>query len=143
VIQDPEEVRRLTGLVVDWMRHEAAADAPLMPPAVFGPLVAAWDRGDDLICRGAPHLIVAHVPDSSALVDGIIAITWADAVAPAFGVGTCWAGFLMIAAARWEPLREAIALPPGRTPAHALLCGYPRYRPARIPGRKPLTVTWR
>ena len=59
------------------------------------------------------------------------------------GVGTCWAGFLMIAAARWEPLREALALPPGRMPAHALMCGYPRYRPARIPERKPLGLTWR
>ncbi len=143
VVHDPAEVRRLAGLTVDWMRHEAASDAPVMPPAVFSPLLAAWDRGEDPICRGAPHLIVAHVPDSSALVDGIIALAWADAVAPAHGVGTCWAGFLMIAAARWEPLREALALPPGRMPAHALMCGYPLYRPTRIPGRKPLELTWR
>lgn len=143
VVHDPAEVRRLAGLAIDWMRHEAASEAPLMPPALLAPLLAAWDRGEDRICRGAPHLIVAHVPDSSALVDGIIALTWADAVAPAFGVGTCWAGFLMIAAARWPPLREALALPLGRTPAHALMCGYPQYRPARIPGRKPLELTWR
>ncbi|MEN6342789.1 MAG: nitroreductase family protein [Methanospirillum sp.] len=143
VVHDPAEVRRLAGLTVDWMRHESASDTPLMSPAVFAPLIAAWDRGEDRICRGAPHLIVAHVPDPSALVDGIIAVTWADAVAPVFGVGTCWAGFLMIAATRWEPLREALALPPGRTPAHALMCGYPQYRPTRIPERRPLELTWR
>jgi hypothetical protein len=68
------------------MRHEAASDAPVMPPAVFSPFVAAWERGEDRICRGAPHLIIAHVPDSSAVVDGIIALAWADAVAPAHGV---------------------------------------------------------
>jgi nitroreductase len=83
------------------------------------------------------------VPDASALVDGIIAVAWADAVAPAFGVGTCWAGFLMIAAARWPPLADALALPSERVSAHALMCGFPRYRATRIPERKPLELAWR
>jgi nitroreductase len=143
IVHDPAEVHRLAGLAVDWMRHEAASEAPLLPPALLAALIAAWDRGRDPVCLGAPHLIVAHVPDESALVDGIIALTWADAVAPASGVGTCWAGFLMIAATRWPPLLEALALPPGRVPAHALMCGYPRYLPARIPERKPLAFEWR
>ena len=143
VLHDAAEVHRLARLAVDWMRHEAASGAPLLPPAVFGPLLKAWEHGRDPICRGAPHLLIAHVPDQATLVDGIIALTWADAFAPAHGVGTCWAGFLMIAAARWEPLRNALALPAGRIPAHALMCGYPRFRPARIPARRPLAVAWR
>lgn len=143
VVHDPAEVRRLAGITVDWMRHEAESDAPLMPPAVLAPLIAAWNEGRDPICRGAPHLLVAHVPDASALADGIIAVTWADAVAPSHGVGTCWAGFLMIAAARWPPLGDALALPPGRVAAHALMLGYPKYRPTRIPERKPLEAAWR
>lgn len=143
VVHDSAGVRRLAGLAVDWMRHEAVSDAPLLPPAQLAALVAAWDGGRDPVCLGAPHLVVAHVPDPSALVDGIIALTWVDAVAPAHGLGTCWAGFLMIAAARWEPLRSALALPPGRVPAHALMCGYPRFSPSRIPGRKPLALEWR
>lgn len=36
-----------------------------------------------------------------------------------------------------------LALPPGRILAHALLCGYPRYRPGRVPGRTSLDLTWR
>ena len=143
VFLDPAEVRHLAGLTIDWMRDEAASESPLMPPALLAALIAAWDQGRDPICLGAPYLIVAHVPDQSALVDGIIALTWADAAAPAFGVGTCWAGFLMIAAARWPALRKALALPPGRMPAHALMCGYPRYRPARIPERNPIQPAWR
>lgn len=143
VVHDPAEVRRLADLAVDWMRHETAADAPLMPPAVFAPMIAAWDGGRDPVCLGAPHLVVAHVPDPSALVDGIIALTWVDAIAPAHGLGTCWAGFLMFAAARWEPLRSALALPPGRVPAYALMCGYPRFAPSRVPGRRPLALEWR
>lgn len=143
VVHDPAEVRRLAGLAVDWMRHEAASDAPLLPPARLAALVAAWEGGRDPVCLGAPHLVVAHVPDPSALVDGVIALAWVDAVAPAHGLGTCWAGFLMIAAARWKPLREALALPPGHVPAHALMVGYPQFAPSRIPGRKPLALAWR
>ncbi len=145
VVHDPAEVRRLAGLVVDWMRHELAAPDPMMPPSVLAPLVAAWDRGADPICRGAPHLLVAHVPadGGSGFVDGIIALTHADLAAPSFGVGTCWAGFLAIAAARWEPLRAALALPPGRAFAFALLFGRPRFRPHGIPRRAPLRVEWR
>ncbi|NLX48773.1 MAG: 4Fe-4S binding protein [Methanospirillum sp.] len=143
VIHDPAEVRRLASLAVDWMRHEAASDNPLMPTAQLAALVVAWDGGRDPVCLGAPHLVVAHVPDSSALVDGVIALTWVDAVAPAHGLGTCWAGFLMIAAARWEPLRSALALPAGHVPVHALMFGYPRFAPSRIPGRKPLALAWR
>jgi nitroreductase/NAD-dependent dihydropyrimidine dehydrogenase PreA subunit len=143
VVHDPAEVRRLAGITVAWMRAELESRAPLMPPPVLEPLIAAWDRGGDPICRGAPHLLVAHMPDASAFVDGIIAVTWADAIAPSHGVGTCWAGFLMIAAARWSPLADALALPPGRVPAHALMCGFPKYAPTRIPERKPLELTWR
>lgn len=143
IVHDPAEMHRLARLTIDWMRHEAASDAPLLPAAQFEPLIEAWDRGEDLICRGAPHLIVAHVPDQSAFVDWIIALTWFDVAAPSHGVGTCWAGFLVIAAAHWPPLREALALPPGRVPAHALICGSPLYWLKRIPWRKPPVPTWR
>jgi len=79
------------------------------------PLVTSWERGVDAICWNAPHLLVAHIPVSRVTVptgptDGIIALTHFDIVAPAFGIGTCWAGFLT-AAASWKPLQEVLALP--------------------------------
>ena len=60
------------------------------------PLVTAWERGVDAICWNAPHLLVAHIPENqmSGPTDGIIVLTHFDISAPAFGVGTCWAGFL-------------------------------------------------
>ena len=66
--------------------------------------------------RGAPHLVIAHIPENNpvASVDAIIALTHFDLTAPAFGVGTCWAGFLSMAATVYEPLQKVIALPPGR-----------------------------
>jgi len=143
VIHDPDEVRKVAALVVDWMRELARSGHPMA--AYIAPLVAAWDRGTDMICRGAPHLLVAHVPAAvpTGLVDAVIALTHVDLAAPSFGLGTCWAGFVAMACQTHLPLQEYLALPPGRVPAYAMMLGYPRYRPHQVPGRKPVRVTWR
>ena len=78
-------------------------------------LLAAWEAGNDPVCRGAPHLVIAHIPEGNPLasVDALIALTHFDISAPAFGIGTCWAGFLSMAAAAYEPLQKVLALPGG------------------------------
>lgn len=142
VLHDPGEVRRLAGLVVDWARGLVGSDHPLSAYAPF--LVTAWDSGVDLICRRAPHLLIPHVPEGNpaALTDAIIALAHVDIAAPAFDLGTCWAGFVAMSL-EYAPLREFYGLPEGRVPTHAMMLGYPRYRPHQVPGRKPLRVTWR
>ncbi|MCK7507961.1 MAG: nitroreductase family protein [Desulfobacterales bacterium] len=70
------------------------------------------EQGHDVICRGAPHLLFAHIPESNpiASVDAIIALTHFDLAAPAFGIGTCWAGFVTMAAVSYEPLQKELGL---------------------------------
>jgi nitroreductase len=89
--------------------------------------------------------MIAHVPEEnpSAPTDAIIALTHADIVAPAFGLGTCWAGFLTMAARAYEPLKEALGLPQGRAFAYALMFGYPQYKTYRTPRRNVADITWR
>ena len=108
-------------------------------------LISAWESGYDPVCRGAPHLAIAHIPEGNpvASVDPLIALTMFDIAAPAFGVGTCWAGFLSWAAAAYGPLQEAFALPAGRKYAYSLMFGYPQYKTYGIPRRNPVKVTWR
>lgn len=143
VIQDPAEVRRLAGLVVEWMRL-AIKENP-SGGAAFGGVVAAWDSGEDVICRGAPHLIVAHAPRSEpgAVVDGTIALTHLELAAFSLGLGACWAGFLQVAASRYQPLLQALDLPEGYRCCGAMMIGYPRYRYRRIPVRPTPPVIWR
>lgn len=142
VVHDPERVRQVAGLTVDWMRSIRNTAHP-MGGYVPG-LIAAWEAGSDVICRGAPHLVVPHIPRDNpiAVIDAIIALTHFDLAAPAFGVGTCWAGFVAGAAREYAPLREALAIPEGRVPAYAMMFGFPRYRIHGIPRRKPLRVEW-
>jgi nitroreductase len=106
--------------------------------------VALWDAGTDVICRGAPHLIVASAapePPASA-TDCIIALTYLELAAPAFGLGACWAGFLMAAARQWPPLRAALAVPQGDVVCGAMMVGYPRHRYHRLPLRNEARIAW-
>lgn len=143
IFHDPARVRRIAGLTIDWMRTVQGSGHPM--GGFMKGLIGAWDRGHDVICRGAPHLVVAHIPKNNpvAPVDAIIALTHFDIAAPAFGAGTCWAGFVVMAASAYAPLQEEIGIPQGRTIAYAMMLGHPKYRVYGIPRRKPLSVEWR
>ncbi len=60
VIEDPTEVRRLGGLVADWMRSLLAQRAEFALSMHMDRIVDSWDKGIDRILRSAPHLVVAH-----------------------------------------------------------------------------------
>ena len=143
VVHDPKEVHLLAGLTIDWMKTLLHSNHPMsgMVPSI----VKAWEHGYDPVCRGAPHLVVAHIPEGNpvASIDAIIALTHFDITAPAYGAGTCWAGFLSMAAAAYQPLQKALALPSGRTYAYALMFGHPQYKTYGIPRRNPVEIMWR
>jgi len=143
IVHDPEDVKTVARLTIEWMKTLLSTDHP-MSGYVPG-LIRAWEHGHDTICRDAPHLLVAHVPESSpiAAVDGIIALTHFDIAAQAFDIGTCWAGFVSMATLSYAPLREELGIPVGRTCAFAILFGHPKYTTYGLPRRNPVQVTWR
>jgi nitroreductase/NAD-dependent dihydropyrimidine dehydrogenase PreA subunit len=142
VIQDPEKVQKVAGAVVDWMRTLVGTDHPM--GRYVPSLIAGWENGMDPICRGAPHLLIPHIPDENPIAhtDGIIALTHVDIAAPAFGVGTCWGGFVAMASQSSSEIRDIFALPAGRKPLYALMFGYPKYKSVYIPTRNKAVITW-
>jgi nitroreductase/NAD-dependent dihydropyrimidine dehydrogenase PreA subunit len=143
VIYDPEKVRRIAELTIEWMKSLLNTAHPM---SSYVPVfVSAWEQGNDVICRGAPHLLFAHIPEENpiASIDAIIALTHFDIAAPAFGIGTCWAGFVAAAAMFYEPLQKELDLPAGRKSAYAMMFGHPQYKIYGIPRRKSLQVTWK
>jgi nitroreductase/NAD-dependent dihydropyrimidine dehydrogenase PreA subunit len=142
VVHDPEKVRRIAGITIKWMRGMINTSHPMSGYVPM--LISAWEQGYDVICRGAPHLLFAHIPEGSPIapVDAIIALTHFDIAAPAFDIGTCWAGFVAAAAISYEPLQKELDLPAGRKSAYAMMFGHPKYKVHGIPRRKPLEVTW-
>jgi len=143
VVHDPKKVQKIAGLTVEWMKTLVNSTHPM---SCYVPLlITPFEAGYDVICRGAPHLLIATIQEGNpmAQTDAIIALTHFDVAAPAFGIGTCWAGFVAMAATSSAPVQKELGIPAGRKSAYAILFGNPQYKIYGIPRRKPLKVTWR
>jgi nitroreductase/NAD-dependent dihydropyrimidine dehydrogenase PreA subunit len=140
VIYDSSEVKRIANLTADWMRTIQNTSHPLANYVT--PIIFMWNNGVDLICHNAPHLLFAHIPLESDSTDAIIALTHFDIAAPSFGLGTCWIGYVKMAADVYKPLQDALSLPEGRKLTCPMLFGYPTYKVTSIPRRNPVDIKW-
>ena len=145
VINSREQLHTMGAMIIDMLRYLIKAEHPMAKAYRLERSVAAWEVGKDPVLRGAPALVVAHAPASYPLaqVDSTIALTFLDLAAPTVGLGTCWAGFFMMAAAQNPQLQELRALPEGHVCCGALMIGYPEYAYHRLPTRKKAVVSWR
>ena len=145
VFHDTDKVRRLSVHVVDWMRYMIETMPEIAATMNMDRLVADFDKGIDVICRNAPHLVMAHgdKEDQTGPTSGTIALAYMELAAPSLGLGTCWAGYLGAAAIFWTPLQEALDLPPGHACFGALMLGYPKFAYPLMPARNPPSVHWR
>jgi nitroreductase len=144
VVYDRDKVRRLAGLVVDWMRHLLSEDPATAKARHMDLIVDLWEAGIDAVCRSAPHLIIAHAPEDEGTAPAActIALTYLDLAAPSFGLGTCWAGFFNAAASLWPPLRRFLGLPERHISFGTMMIGYPKYTYHRLPFRNEAQITW-
>lgn len=144
-IYDTREVRRLSGLVIDMMRHLLKEKHPVSKALHMDNAVSHWEAGSDMVLRGAPHIIVTHASkeERTAPLASTIALSYLELAAPSFGLGTCWAGYFYTAALMWPPVKESIALPEGHACLGAMMLGYPKYKYHRLPLREEAQVAWR
>jgi nitroreductase/NAD-dependent dihydropyrimidine dehydrogenase PreA subunit len=144
VVEDPEQTRHLAGLAVDWMRGVIEKHPQLAMEKGLTRVVAAWDGGDERICRGAPHVIVCHGDKEwgYGAEDGAIALTYLELFAPQLGLGTCWAGYFHSAINAHAPLFKALGIPEGHRAYGALMVGYPKFKYQRLPVRTSPRVEW-
>ncbi|HBG92930.1 MAG: ferridoxin [Nitrospirae bacterium GWF2_44_13] len=144
VISSRKMVYSLAEMTIDWMRYMVKENNAIAASYRLEDVVKIWDTGHDIICRGAPGLVIAYAPKeyAAAHVDCTIALTFLDLAAPSFGLGTCWAGFFMMAASYWPPLQQSLSLPEGYACFGAMMIGYPKYKYQRLPLRKEPDITW-
>ena len=146
IVEDTKETRRLAGLVAEWMRSIVEANPKLATDLGFDRLVDAWDRGEDMILRSAPHIIMAHADKAYGPLGEtacIIAMTYLELAAYSLDLGACWAGYFQVACGAYPPLTEALELPQGHQVYAAMMVGYPRYKFSRIPLRNEPEISWR
>jgi len=139
-----DKTEPLAKMAIDWMEHLLGSKHPLATGYALDKVVTAWKNGYDGILRGAPSLVVAHAPKDymGGSMDCHIAMTTLELAAFSRGLGACWAGFLLMAANSWDPLREALNLPRDSSPHAAMMLGFAKFRYHRIPLRKDAEITW-
>lgn len=146
VIEDKEEVKMLAGLSIDWMRGIMEADPGLGKKMSLPLFIGAWDMGFDVVCRSAPHMILAHAEHGKSPfsryypTDCASALAYVELAAPTLGLGTFWGGMFMGAALAYPPLLEAMNLPKDHRLNGVLMLGYPKFKYHRLPERKPVPV---
>jgi len=144
VVEKPSDVRRMAGMVIEWMREIIRQDRKAAEAMGFVRAVKAWDAGYERICRDAPHVIVVHGDKTwrFGLQDCTLALEYLELFASAQGIGTCWGGYFYAAVNGYPPLFEALGLPAEHRAYGALMIGYPKYKYPRIPKRNGPRISW-
>lgn len=144
VVNSRAEVKKLTGMVIDFIREMIRDDHPMNKKYNLTRFVSAWEEGDDLVSRGAPTLVIVHSPSEYGLaqIDCASALAYFDLAAPTLELGCCWAGFFLAAIAQYQPLQEALPIPEGHKAFGMLMAGYPKYRYRRLVPRRVPNITW-
>lgn len=145
VIYEAEEVKRLAGLVADWMRMMIDARPEMARQFNFNKVVERWDKGVDVILRGAPHIVIAHADRDllSSPAACSIALTHFELAAHAKGLGCTWAGFFHAAAATFPPLSQALGLPAKHQIFGAMMVGFNKHKYHRVPPRVEARIAWK
>ncbi|MDF1615139.1 nitroreductase family protein [Desulfurivibrio dismutans] len=106
-------------------------------------VVNAWqEKGQDVLFRGAPHLLITSTPAGVPCPeqDCLIALTTFDLVAQAHGVGTVWDGIFMWALAACPEIRGQMGIPAEHRIGYAMAFGAPAVEYHRCVQRGPAQV---
>lgn len=97
-----------------------------------------------MILQNAPLVIVAHslAGNSLGAANCSLAIRNMEILALTMGLGTCWAGKVVVAAAKSNKINEMLGLEKDRRIHGALMVGYPQFEYKRIIPRKDRDIRW-
>jgi nitroreductase/Pyruvate/2-oxoacid:ferredoxin oxidoreductase delta subunit len=143
VIDNPEELKKLTAIGVDWFRSMSEGNTPWAMQ--MQAILRLHEIGINIFLRDAPAVVVAFAEKNNpiATADCVIATSYFDLAAKAAGLGCYWNGYFYMSAQSFPPMVKAIALPEGFMPYAALCVGYPKYKYQRIPARKEARIIYR
>lgn len=139
LVDDPEVLERIRIQTMDGIRTAVLEDSLPDGMEFFAKMVEPFDRGRDIIFRGAPHMLIASAPTGSPSpeADPFIALSYFELMAASLGLGTVWCGF-----ARWalqsvvpEMVRK-LGIPADHRSMYAVMFGYPAVRYARTVQRE-------
>ena len=144
VVSNPDLIQQLAEAVIHWMKELVKAESDMAIRLNCAGLIAKYEQGKDVICRNAPSLVIGYTEATygGGMIDALIASSHLEILLPTFGMGACWAGYLMIALRMSPDIQKIIGLNNSYTVHSVLMIGYPKYRLAKIPYRNAPQVRW-
>jgi len=139
-----DRLNNLAQMVIGWMEQAVEAKTPIAERMHLDVVVEGWKRGEDRIFRDGPAVIITHAPELGSLPSAncAVAMTFLDLAAAVIGLGTCWVGYLILAASQHPPINEALGIPQDHRLYGAMIVGYPKFSYQRIPERNQPNVCW-
>jgi len=143
-INSKTRMEELTKMTIDWFKSCIAEKHLITERLPMQQMIEAWERGDDMVLRGAPALVMNYSDDNTGIfsINCAIAMTYFELAATTKDLGTCWAGILMIAAMYEPKIEAALGVPEGKRLCSALMLGHGLYKYPRIPQRNELQLNW-
>lgn len=144
VVSNPTIIQQLAEAVILWMKALVQAESDMAIRLNCAGLIAKYEQGKDVICRNAPCLVIGYTDATygGGTIDAVIATAQLEILFPTFGIGACWAGYLMRALRVSPDIQKIIGLNDSYTVHSVLMIGYPKYRLAKIPYRNAPQVRW-
>ena len=137
-ITDRTKLQNISRLIMDWLRDLVKDPNVVAASPYLSRIVTAWDAGYDSVLRNAPAVVVASAPREimTGQVDVTIAVTYLDLMAPAMGLGTCWAGLLQGALSAVPSLKATVGIGADHPHHYPIMVGYNAIKHYRLPERK-------
>lgn len=108
----------------------------------FGGYTKRFLAGEDIVFRGAPHLLVVSTPVNApcADIDPTIALSYFELYAQSMNVGTCWCGLGKFCLMVMPELSDYLKVPQGYKAAYVMLFGEPENKYARTVQPEPVQI---
>jgi nitroreductase/NAD-dependent dihydropyrimidine dehydrogenase PreA subunit len=140
------------GLIISFLTKKYGPEIVRQYRGYYGIIKHRRENGDlhgnnrigGMIFRNAPVVIVVHGERGNSLsaVNSALAIRNMELLGITMGLGTCWVGFLPVAAEKDRKIERYLKLPSNRAVYGALLIGYPKHKYERKIPRKARDVHW-
>ena len=108
----------------------------------FSKYSKAFLNGEDIIFRGAPHMVVVSTPVDAPCfnVDPMIALSYFELYAQSMNVGTCWCGLAEFCLLIMPELSDYLKIPKGYKASYVMLFGEPDIKFARTVQPEPFEI---
>ena len=108
----------------------------------FGRYAKAFLNGEDIVFRGAPHMVVVSTPIDAPCynIDPTIALSYFELYAQSMNIGTCWCGLAEFCLLVLPELSEYLQIPEKYKASYVMLFGEPDIKYSRTVQPEPFKM---